>query len=113
MGFESIVGQSEAIRAAASAAHQRAAIHDVPVLILGESGTGKEMFAEAIHRASHRRDKPYHMINCMPCPAALSSSRNCSVTSKARLRTLVRTARVYSSWLTVARYSWMKLANVT
>lgn len=62
-GFESIVGESEAIKAAVGRA-QRAAIHDVPVLILGESGTGKEMFAEAIHRASHRGNKPIVSINC-------------------------------------------------
>lgn len=62
-GFESIIGQSEAIRAAVGRA-QRAAIHDVPVMILGESGTGKEMFAEAIHKASHRSSKPIVAINC-------------------------------------------------
>ncbi|MEZ6081975.1 MAG: sigma 54-interacting transcriptional regulator [Pirellulaceae bacterium] len=73
MGFESIVGQSEAIRAVVGRA-RRAAIHDVPVLILGESGTGKEMFAEAIHRVSHRRDKPYHMINCAALPSNLLES---------------------------------------
>jgi DNA-binding NtrC family response regulator len=68
-GFEGIVGTSEAIRMAVGRA-QRAAVHDVPVLILGESGTGKEMFAEAIHYASHRREKPPVLINC----AAISSS---------------------------------------
>ncbi len=68
-GFEGIVGKSEAIRMAVGRA-QRAAIHDVPVLILGESGTGKEMFAEAIHYASHRRNKKPVLINC----AAISSN---------------------------------------
>jgi transcriptional regulator with PAS, ATPase and Fis domain len=63
VGFESILGDSDAIRAAVGRA-QRAAIHDVPVLILGESGTGKELFAEAIHKASHRRDHPIVSINC-------------------------------------------------
>ncbi len=37
----------------------RADAHDVPVLILGETGTGKELFAEAIHAASDRKDKPF------------------------------------------------------
>lgn len=68
-GFEGIIGKSPAIRMAVGRA-QRAAIHDVPVLILGESGTGKEMFAEAIHYASHRRDKEPVLINC----AAISSN---------------------------------------
>lgn len=62
-GFESIIGESEAIRAAVGRA-LRAAVHDVPVLILGESGTGKEMFAEAIHKTSHRSSKPIVAINC-------------------------------------------------
>lgn len=62
-GFESIIGDSEAIRLAVGRA-QRAAIHDVPILILGESGTGKEMFADAIHKASGRRNKKLYSINC-------------------------------------------------
>jgi len=66
-GFESIVGTSRAIRLAVGRA-QRAAIRDVPVLILGQSGSGKEMFARAIHAASHRKDKPFLAVNC----AALS-----------------------------------------
>lgn len=72
-GFEGIVGKSEAIRMAVGRA-QRAAIHDVPVLILGETGTGKEMFAEAIHYASHRRDKEPVLINCAAIPGNLLES---------------------------------------
>ncbi|MDF2696251.1 MAG: Nitrogenase (molybdenum-iron)-specific transcriptional regulator NifA, partial [Labilithrix sp.] len=34
------------------------------VLIQGESGTGKELVAEAIHRASDRRDGPLVSVNC-------------------------------------------------
>jgi transcriptional regulator with PAS, ATPase and Fis domain len=63
LGFESIIGDSEAIRLAVGRA-QRAAIHDVPILILGESGTGKEMFADAIHKASGRRQENLYSINC-------------------------------------------------
>jgi DNA-binding NtrC family response regulator len=62
-GFERIVGDSPALRTAVGRA-QRAAIHEVPVLILGESGTGKEMFADAIHKASGRRTKKMFSINC-------------------------------------------------
>lgn len=69
-GFENIVGQSQAIRLAVGRA-QRAALRDVPVLLLGESGTGKEMFAQAIHAASRRREKPFEAINCAAIPREL------------------------------------------
>ncbi|WP_290434935.1 sigma-54-dependent transcriptional regulator, partial [Aeromonas caviae] len=44
---------------------------DVPVLILGPSGAGKGVMTQALHQASHRRDKPLHTINCaaLPWPA--------------------------------------------
>jgi two-component system response regulator HydG len=43
---------------------QRVAPRDVTVLIGGESGTGKERVAEAIVRASSRRDRPFVRFNC-------------------------------------------------
>jgi two-component system response regulator HydG len=43
---------------------QRVAPRDVTVLIRGESGTGKERVAEAIVRASSRRDAPFIRFNC-------------------------------------------------
>jgi DNA-binding NtrC family response regulator len=36
---------------------------DATVLITGESGTGKELIAEAIHKNSHRNDKPFVKVN--------------------------------------------------
>jgi len=72
-GFTDIVGDSQSIRLAVGRT-QRAALRDVPVLILGETGTGKEMFARAIHAASHRRSGPFEAINCAAIPRDLLES---------------------------------------
>ena len=45
-----------------------------PVLILGESGTGKEMVANAIHRRSPFKNKPFIAINCNAIPENLIES---------------------------------------
>ena len=44
------------------------------VFIVGESGTGKEVCAEAIHKESKRRDKPFIAINCGAIPKDLMES---------------------------------------
>src|SRR5215471_12385961 len=49
---------------------ERVAKSDINILILGETGVGKEVLAAALHRASHRADKPFLRLNC----AALSET---------------------------------------
>jgi DNA-binding NtrC family response regulator len=49
--------------------------HDLSVLITGETGTGKELVAEALHRASRRRDGPLIVVDCTTIPASLAESR--------------------------------------
>jgi two-component system response regulator AtoC len=44
------------------------------VLILGETGAGKEVVAEAVHRASARRDRPFIRLNCASIPSSLLES---------------------------------------
>ena len=52
-----------------SAANSKASI-----FIKGESGTGKEVTAEAIHRQSKRRNKPFVALNCAAIPKDLMES---------------------------------------
>lgn len=53
---------------------ENAASSKATVFITGESGTGKEVCAEAIHRASPRRAKPFVAINCGAIPKDLIES---------------------------------------
>ena len=47
---------------------------DASVFIQGESGTGKELIANAIHKASRRRDHAFVAINCGAIPEQLLES---------------------------------------
>ncbi len=71
--MEDICGDSPVL-ASARATAAAAAGTDLPVLLLGESGTGKEVFAQAIHAASPRRDKPFIAVNCAALPRELVES---------------------------------------
>ena len=43
---------------------EKAAAHDVAVLLRGESGTGKSVLARALHAFSPRRAAPFAVVNC-------------------------------------------------
>lgn len=47
---------------------------DSRLLVMGESGTGKELIANAVHRLSQRKDKPFIKLNCAAIPEGLLES---------------------------------------
>jgi transcriptional regulator with PAS, ATPase and Fis domain len=71
--FESIWGQSEAIRKAKNLA-KRFAKTNQTILLTGESGTGKELFAQSIHNASPWANKPFVAVNLASIPHSIMES---------------------------------------
>ncbi|RWN50902.1 nif-specific transcriptional activator NifA [Mesorhizobium sp.] len=67
--MEGIIGESPALKQVLETVSIIARTNST-VLLRGESGTGKEFFAQAIHKLSRRRKKPFVKLNC----AALSES---------------------------------------
>lgn len=71
--FEDIRGRSPQLEEAKRIAREYAAV-DATVLIAGGNGTGKELFAQSIHNASSRRQKPFVAVNCGAIPSSLLES---------------------------------------
>lgn len=71
--FDDLIGEDKELKRMIERAKRMAAT-DSNVMILGESGTGKDVFAQAIHNASARRDKPFIALNCSAIPRDLIES---------------------------------------
>jgi len=72
-GIDDIIGSSKSIAEAKGKAMDYAFV-DSTVMILGETGTGKELFAQSIHNASRRKNKPFVAINCAALPKSIIES---------------------------------------
>lgn len=68
--FSNLIGKNKQFCEVISIA-KKAALTSSPVLVHGETGTGKELFAQSIHNASERFDKPFVAINCAAIPENL------------------------------------------
>lgn len=62
--FDSIIGNSKLLKETAVELAKKVALTDTTVLLTGETGTGKEVFAQAIHKASSRKNENFVAINC-------------------------------------------------
>jgi len=72
-GFESIIGKSAPMERLFEQMKMVAPTRS-SVLIIGESGTGKELVANALHRASPRRNERFLAINCGAIPPDILES---------------------------------------
>lgn len=68
--FADILGNSERLQTVQTYAI-RAAKTSSNILLYGETGTGKELFAQSIHHASPRKQRPFIAINCAALPEHL------------------------------------------
>ena len=71
--FENIIGDSQTLRKTIQTG-QAIARSDSNIMLLGESGVGKDTFAQAIHNAGKRKNKPFVVINCGALPRDLIAS---------------------------------------
>ncbi|MBY0320004.1 MAG: sigma-54 dependent transcriptional regulator [Reyranella sp.] len=71
--FCSFIGQSMAMQSIYRIL-QNAAASKATVFVTGESGTGKELCADALHKLSRRREKPFVALNCAAIPRDLLES---------------------------------------
>ena len=71
--FDAVLGGSPSMREIF--AHlEKIAPTDLTCLVTGETGTGKELVARAIHNASHRKARPFVVLDCGSIPRDLIES---------------------------------------
>ncbi len=73
-GYDELIGQSKPMLELKRKIERVSAAPGC-VLIRGESGTGKELVTRAIHRGSHRADRPLIAVNCAAIPEDLMESQ--------------------------------------
>jgi two-component system response regulator AtoC len=71
--YGNVVGKSRSITEVYEIVGQVAGT-SATALLTGESGTGKELVAKAIHKRSHRRNRPFVSLNCGALPEGLLES---------------------------------------
>ncbi len=71
--FQDIIGSTPEILSLKRKA-MKAAENDSSVIVYGSTGTGKELIVQAIHNASHRREKAFVAQNCAAIPGSLLES---------------------------------------
>jgi DNA-binding NtrC family response regulator len=72
-GFENVIGTGPAMQRVFETI-QKVAETDLTVLVRGESGTGKELVAQALHKRSSRKNRPFVAVNCAAISAELVES---------------------------------------
>lgn len=73
LGFEEIIGQSQALLDVLKDVRVVAPTEST-VLLLGETGTGKELVARSVHSLSSRRNQTFIKLNCAAVPVGLLES---------------------------------------
>jgi two-component system NtrC family response regulator len=71
--LDGVIGASNAMLSACRLV-EKVGPSEATSLVLGESGTGKELIAQALHRLSPRKEKPFVALNCAAIPDNLLES---------------------------------------